>query len=147
MIDRAFGIFLFLLGLFILYGGLSLEVPFAYDPLGPKTFPVIIGIALALLSIVVIVKPKQAHFPAFNTNIKTVIIVVLLVIYEMIFNVLGFLLATSLLVFCLSKIFKGTTLQAFGSAIGVSIVVYLLFSYLLDVQLPVGTIFAKFLGV
>lgn len=146
MIDRAFGVFLLLLGLFILYGGLALEVPFSYDPLGPKTFPVLIGGALALLSVVVIVKPKQARFPGLNTNLKTLLIVLLLIMYEMAFNFLGFLLATSLLVFFLSKIFKGTTLQAFGSGVGVSLVVYMLFHYLLEVPLPAGSLFVKILG-
>lgn len=147
MIDRLFGVFLLCLGLYVLYGGLSLEVPFSYDPLGPTAFPIALGAVLALLSVVIIVKPREVHFPALNTNLKTLLIVLLLFVYQLSFNFLGFLLSTALLVFCIAKIFKGTTPQALSAGVGVSGVVYLIFSFLLEVPLPVGSLFAKLLGV
>lgn len=146
MIDRVFGVFLLCLGLYMVYGGISLEVPFSYDPLGPSAFPVGIGALLALLSLFVIAKPGKAHFPDINTNLKTILIVVLLFVYQLAFDFLGFLLATALLVFCISRIFKGTTSQALSSGVGVSVVVYGIFSFLLEVPLPIGVIFSKLLG-
>ncbi|AFL67918.1 tripartite tricarboxylate transporter TctB family protein [Sulfurospirillum barnesii] len=146
MIDRLFGVFLLCLGLYVLYGGLTLEVPFSYDPLGPTAFPIALGIVLAILSVFVIAKPKEVHFPNLTTNLKTILIVVLLFFYQFSFDFLGFLLATALLVFCISKIFKGTTPQALASSVGVSGVVYLIFSVLLEVPLPSGVLFAKLLG-
>lgn len=142
IVDRLFGVFLFLVGVYVLYGGLSLEVPFAYDPLGPSAFPIGLGAILAVLSLFVIVKPTKAHFPEFNTAIKTFVIVVLLLVYQMSFDFLGFIASTAILVFCISKIFKGTTQQALGSGVGVSLVVYGIFHYLLEVPLPLGKIFA-----
>ena len=59
---------------------------------------------------------------------------------------MGFLLSTALLVFFISKIFQGTTKQALASAIGVSLSVYVLFGFLLDVALPLGKIFSAFTG-
>lgn len=141
MIDRLFGVFLLFLGVYVIYGGLTLEVPFSYDPLGPKTFPVILGALLSALSLVVIAKPEKSHFPQSATMLNTVLIVVLLVLYSLSFNFLGFLLSTALLVFFISRIFKGTTKQALGSAIGVSLSVYVLFGVLLDVALPSGKLF------
>jgi len=146
MIDRIFGVFLFLVGVYVIYGGLSMEVPFSYDPLGPKAFPVILGVLLSALSLVIIAKPEKSHFPQSATMLNTVLIVVLLVIYALSFNFLGFLLSTALLVFFISRIFKGTTKQALGSAIGVSFSVYLLFGILLDVPLPAGKILGALLG-
>lgn len=146
MIDRAFGVFLLLLGLYVIYGGLAIEVPFSYDPLGPKAFPVILGILLSALSLFIIAKPEKAHFPVGATRLKTAFIVVLLVIYSFSFNYLGFLLSTALLVFFISRIFQGTTKQALGSAIGVSLAVYVLFGVLLEVALPMGKIFSAFTG-
>lgn len=147
MIDRLFGVFLLCLGLYVLYGGLSLEVPFSYDPLGPTAFPIALGAVLVLLSLFVIVKPQNAKFPGLNTELKTGLIVLLLFVYQLSFDFLGFLLSTALLVFCIAKIFKGTTSQAFGAGVGVSGVVYLIFSFLLEVPLPMGSLFAKLLGV
>lgn len=145
-IDRAFGVFLLLLGLYVIYGGLAIEVPFSYDPLGPKTFPVVLGILLSALSVFIIAKPEKAHFPEGATRLNTVFIVVLLVVYSFSFNYLGFLLSTALLVFFISKIFQGTTKQALASAVGVSLSVYVLFGILLDVALPLGKIFSTFTG-
>ncbi len=146
MIDRAFGVFLLCLGLYMVYGGISLEVPFSYDPLGPSAFPIGIGALLAVLSLFVIAKPKKTDFPDLNTNLKTILIVVLLFLYQLSFDYLGFLLATALLVFCISRIFKGTTSQALASGVGVSVVVYGIFSFLLEVPLPMGVIFSTLLG-
>lgn len=145
-VDRAFGIFLFLLGAYVIYGGLALEVPFSYDPLGPKTFPVVLGILLSTLSLFIIAKPEKAHFPEGATRLNTVFIVVLLVVYSSSFNYLGFLLSTALLVFFISKIFQGTTKQALGSAVGVSLSVYALFGILLEVPLPAGILAPLFGG-
>ncbi|MDD3344140.1 MAG: tripartite tricarboxylate transporter TctB family protein [Sulfurospirillaceae bacterium] len=147
MIDRLFGVFLLLLGLFFIWGGASLEVPFSYDPLGPKFFPIAAGGLLSLLSLFVIAKPKKIDFPEFSTLVKTGLIILLLVIYQFTFNVLGFLIATAILVFFMSRIFKGTSKQALGSAIGVSVSVYLIFGILLDVPLPHGVILNFLLGV
>ncbi len=145
-VDRAFGIFLLLVGAYVIYGGLALEVPFSYDPLGPKTFPVILGILLSALSVFIIAKPEKAHFPEGATRLNTVFIVVLLVVYSSSFNYLGFLLSTALLVFFISKIFQGTTKQALGSAVGVSLSVYALFGILLEVPLPAGILAPLFGG-
>lgn len=145
-VDRAFGIFLLLLGAYVIYGGLALEVPFSYDPLGPKAFPVVLGVLLCGLSLFIIAKPEKAHFPQGTTQLNTAFIVVLLVLYSLSFNYLGFLLSTALLVFFISKIFRGTTKQALGSAVGVSLSVYVLFGILLEVALPMGKIFSAFTG-
>lgn len=147
MIDRLFGVFLLLLGLFFVWGGTQLEVPFSYDPLGPKFFPIAAGALLSVLAVIAIIKAKKVNFPASNTMIKTALIVVLLFGYQLTFDFLGFLPATAILVFFISRIFKGTPMQALSAAIGVSTSVYLIFNVLLDVPLPIGTIFNSLLGV
>ena len=145
--DRLFGVFLLLLGAYIFYGGLNIEVPFAYDPLGPSAFPIGMGAILFVLSLFVIAKPRAAHFPNLNTKLKTVAIVVLLVIYQGIFDYIGFILSTIMLVYAISIIFKGTPKQAFLSGIGVSISVSLLFKFIFVVTLPSGESIAPILGV
>ncbi|WP_368028621.1 tripartite tricarboxylate transporter TctB family protein [Arcobacter sp. s6] len=146
MIDRLFGIFLLFLGLYFIWGGSQLVVPFSYDPLGPKFFPMLAGGMLSILAIIAIINAKKVTFPASTTMIKTVIIVILLVAYQLTFDVLGFLLSTGILVFFISRIFAANQLQALSSAIGVSSTVYIIFNILLDVPLPVGSIFSSLLG-
>ena len=146
MIDRLFGVFLLFLGIYFIWGGDQLEVPFSYDPLGPKFFPIAAGVILSILAVFTIINAKKVSFPASNTMLKTGFIVILLVIYQLTFDVLGFLLSTGILVFFISRIFAGKPLQALSAAVGVSITVYIIFNILLDVPLPVGTIFTSLLG-
>ena len=146
MIDRLFGVFLLFLGIYFIWGGNQLEVPFSYDPLGPKFFFFFAGVILSILAVFTIINAKKVSFPASNTMLKTGFIVILLVIYQLTFDVLGFLLSTGILVFFISRIFAGKPLQALSAAVGVSITVYIIFNILLDVPLPVGTIFTSLLG-
>ena len=146
MIDRLFGVFLLFLGIYFIWGGNQLEVPFSCDPLGPKFFPIAAGVILSILAVFTIINAKKVSFPASNTMLKTGFIVILLVIYQLTFDVLGFLLSTGILVFFISRIFAGKPLQALSAAVGVSITVYIIFNILLDVPLPVGTIFTSLLG-
>ena len=146
MIDRLFGVFLLFLGIYFIWGGNQLVVPFSYDPLGPKFFPIAAGVILSILAVFTIINAKKVSFPASNTMLKTGFIVILLVIYQLTFDVLGFLLSTGILVFFISRIFAGKPLQALSAAVGVSITVYIIFNILLDVPLPVGTIFTSLLG-
>ena len=146
MIDRLFGVFLLFLGIYFIWGGNQLEVPFSYDPLGPKFFPIAAGVILSILAVFTIINAKKVSFPASNTMLKTGFIVILLLIYQLTFDVLGFLLSTGILVFFISRIFAGKPLQALSAAVGVSITVYIIFNILLDVPLPVGTIFTSLLG-
>ena len=146
MIDRLFGVFLLFLGIYFIWGGNQLEVPFSYDPLGPKFFPIAAGVILSILAVFTIINAKKVSFPASNTMLKTGFIVILLLIYQLTFDVLGFLLSTGILVFFISRIFAGKPLQALSAAVGVSTTVYIIFNILLDVPLPVGTIFTSLLG-
>ena len=146
MIDRLFGVFLLFLGIYFIWGGNQLVVPFSYDPLGPKFFPIAAGVILSILAVFTIINAKKVSFPASNTMLKTGFIVILLLIYQLTFDVLGFLLSTAILVFFISRIFAGKPLQALSAAVGVSTTVYIIFNILLDVPLPVGTIFTSLLG-
>ena len=146
MIDRLFGVFLLFLGIYFIWGGNQLVVPFSYDPLGPKFFPIAAGVILSILAVFTIINAKKVSFPASNTMLKTGFIVILLLIYQLTFDVLGFLLSTGILVFFISRIFAGKPLQALSAAVGISITVYIIFNTLLEVPLPVGTIFTSLLG-
>lgn len=146
MSGRIFGIFLFLVGAFFFFGARMLDVPFSYDPLGPKAFPLGIGALLCVASIYLILKPGEYQFPPVSTRIGNVIMIISLVIYSLVFKLLGFLFSTGILVFIVSKIFQGTNKQALASCIGVSVGTYILFGILFDVELPMGEIFMSLGG-
>lgn len=147
MVERIFGLFLFCIGLLFFFGSRQLEVAFSYDPLGPKAFPMALGVLLCVLSVVLMIRPERYNFPNFSVKINTFFIVALLVFYSLSFSFLGFLVSTGVLVFFVSRIFQGTNFQALGSSVGISVGTYILFGVILDVELPMGVIFDKILGV
>lgn len=143
MMDRIFGLLLLFLAIFVIYGSLAMEIPFSYDPLGPRSFPLALGILLSGLSIFIIIKPDVGYeLPSLDIAIKTMLLVALLFLYQMSFDVLGFLLATFLLCYFIARIFKASNKQAILSGAGISGLVFLLFSTLLEVPLPRGNIFS-----
>ena len=62
MTERLFGVFLFCTGIFVIYGAMRFNVAFSYDPLGPKTFPMLLGILLSILSVLIISGINKAVF-------------------------------------------------------------------------------------
>jgi len=146
IIDRIFAIFLLVLAAF--FGGLGtlIEVPFSYDPLGPKAFPVILGVLLAVLAIWVILKPEKVYFGEKQTLIRVSLLVFALVFYQQAFNRIGFLISTIIMVYFVSRMFRGKPVQAFISSLSVSFVVYGIFDFLLGIPLPVGTLLEKIIG-
>ncbi|MPB71663.1 tripartite tricarboxylate transporter TctB family protein [Campylobacter fetus] len=146
MTERLFGVFLFCTGIFVIYGAMSFNVAFSYDPLGPKTFPILLGILLSVLSVFIIIGPSKAEFANLSINLKIIYLVALIILYQLSFDFLGFLFATFILVSLVSKIFKATNIEAVICGILVSITVYLVFKEVLDIPLPTGVIFENILG-
>uniref|UniRef100_UPI003AF53C69 tripartite tricarboxylate transporter TctB family protein n=1 Tax=Campylobacter fetus TaxID=196 RepID=UPI003AF53C69 len=146
MTERLFGVFLFCTGIFVIYGAMSFNVAFSYDPLGHKTFPMLLGILLSILSVFIIIGPNKAEFANLSINLKLIYLVTLIVLYQLSFDFLGFLFATFILVSLISKIFKAKNIEAAICGILISITVYLVFKEVLDIPLPTGVIFENILG-
>ena len=60
MSDRIFGSVCLGLAAFMVWGASIIEESFIQDPLGPKAFPVLIALVLALCGIAMWLKPDQA---------------------------------------------------------------------------------------
>lgn len=146
MTDRLFGIFLMLIAAFIGGYGLTFDVPFSYDPLGPKAFPVILGAVLFLLAIFPVIKPEYIKTGSKSSILKGVFLVVCLVFYQLTFKFLGFLISTTITVYLISRIFKGKTVQSVIVAVVISLSVYVIFDIVLQIPLPLGEAIEKIIG-
>ncbi len=60
MSDRVFGVVCVMLAGFFIWQATLIETGFIVDPMGPKAFPIVIGITLALAAIYPIVKARPA---------------------------------------------------------------------------------------
>ena len=121
----------------------KLEVPFAYEPIGPKAFPILLAILMSLCCISIFWKPdRDIQWPERAVLGKGAILLTLLTSYGLLFETVGFPLLTMVVVTLISRLFGGGWIS--GSVAGVSIGVfgYLIFNNLLQVSLPAGLVWS-----
>lgn len=140
-IERCFSGLLLLAALFLLYTAWGYTAPIAYDPLGPRPYPVLILSLLAVCCLFLAVRPVRekidlGYTPSLAKKLAACFVALLL--YGILFELLGFPLATALMAFAVGKLFGGSTLSCSVSGIALGAGLYLLFDRLLDVPLPVG---------
>ncbi|MDO4998454.1 MAG: tripartite tricarboxylate transporter TctB family protein [Neisseria sp.] len=139
--ERIFSGLLLLAALFLLYMAWGYTAPIAYDPLGPRPYPVLILGLLAACCLFLAVRPKQENIDLGYTPVlkkKLVVCLAAMAVYAMLFELLGFPLATALMAFAVGKLFGGRNVPCAISGIVMGVGLYLLFDLLLDVPLPVG---------
>ena len=110
---------------------------------GPGIFPLVVGVLFALVSLGVIVEaliakePGAATFPTGPDLRRLLIISAAFVAYVLLLNVLGFPLATALFVaFYCRVVGLVSWLWSLVAGVGVAGGVWLVFGFLLEVNLP-----------
>ncbi|MFS0788880.1 tripartite tricarboxylate transporter TctB family protein [Shouchella sp. 1P09AA] len=145
--ERVIGIVVAMLGLAMFLNTLTMSFMILVDDPGPILLPRIVSIALFLCGLGLIFSQNNEAKPIvlkLNANSKRMGISFLaLLIYGVLFNVIGYMLSTflflSFLTWYLSKQ-KGITtiLKSISSGIVVTAIIYLVFTQFLDVLLPRG---------
>lgn len=142
MSDRLFSLFLLLLA--SLYGvyGLQLEIPFSYDPLGPKPVPLFLSAVLFLLSVIILLRPLQIDPETKRTPRRPLWLFSILLFYQITWLPLGFLLSTTISCYLLSRQFHCSWMQGLMGAMIVTVLCYGFFNLILHIPLPLGYIFS-----
>lgn len=140
MYDRILaGILLVLSGL-IVWAALQFDVPFQYEPLGPKAFPIILSILLSIISVWLIIKPDENSWhPTTAITKKLIAGLVLMIVYAALFEEAGFILSTFLVGAAFSWLFGETPKRAGLFALVMSVISYFLLTSLLQLNVPSGT--------
>lgn len=141
--ERLFSGLMALFSLFLVYLAMSYVAPIAYDPIGPRPYPILIFSLMALLTLVIAFRParftKEIILGYDKTVIRNLILcIIALTVYSLIFEVLGFILATILMCFAVGLLFAGNPIKSLIFSIVISIALYVLFDMVLDVVLPLG---------
>lgn len=147
MSERIFGIFLLFVAAGGIYFGWDLAAPVSYEPVGPRAFPLLVFALLVLCSVGLIAshRPPTSWAPApVLRRIAAVFCVILA--YALLFDRLGFVLATTLASVPLGMLFGGSWSQSVVGGAGLGVGLYLLFDRLLDVALPTGLWLKPLLG-
>ncbi len=138
MSERLFLCILLLAGTTYAYFGWRIEVPFAYDPLGPKALPVFLGLFLAGLSLLSFFSAGKSVL-TFTGRVGWLALIVLL--YFLSFQFLGFMSATTLSVYCIARLRGASWMQGLLTGLIISQCFYGIFHFWLKVPLPLGRIF------
>ncbi len=138
MSDRIFAGIMLLFSLYYGFEAYTLQVSFAYDPLGPRAFPLLLSILLAVFVLFILLSPKkqQIHWPKNRLLLKLVLVVATLVGYSITLFWLGFVLSTIASVTLLALLFEANWMQSLLGGISLGLILYGLFGWLLQIPLP-----------
>ncbi|CAM4183654.1 tripartite tricarboxylate transporter TctB family protein [Psychrobacter arenosus] len=141
--ERAFSGLMALVSFGLIYVAIGYVAPIAYDPIGPRPYPILIFSLLALMTLVVTFRPAKftkAIDLGMNKAIvrNLVLCIIALLLYGIFFETLGFPIATTLMSFAVGLLFNGNPLKSIIFSVISSVVLYILFDMLLDVKLPLG---------
>ncbi|MCC6377215.1 MAG: tripartite tricarboxylate transporter TctB family protein [Burkholderiales bacterium] len=119
------------------------QAPFSYEPIGPARYPILLAILIGACGAWLLVKPgPPAPWPGGALLRKVVLMFAALIGYALVFEPLGFMVATALLTFALGLLFDGTWKRVLVGGLLLGPGLYILFDRLLDVVLPLGTLWA-----
>ncbi|MBS0304887.1 MAG: tripartite tricarboxylate transporter TctB family protein [Proteobacteria bacterium] len=114
---------------------------FSYEPVGPRAFPMLLAALMALGGLWLLFKPGRNDRWLHQVPIGAVAIAVLAVLaYALLFQTLGFTLATALMAVPVGMAFGGSWLKSLGGGVALGVLLYLGFDKLLDVVLPTGVL-------
>ena len=134
--DRIFGAVMIVVALGYILSARTIQVPLFPDPMGPKLFPYIIAVGVIICSLVMILRPDpEADWPPLSAIATIGCAVVVLVAYAYALKPLGFLIPTAIAASILSWQLSGKPVKAILSGFGLSIGLFIVFRYALDLGL------------
>ncbi|ENX40316.1 tripartite tricarboxylate transporter TctB family protein [Acinetobacter courvalinii] len=142
-VERIFSGILGLVSLGLLYLAWGYVAPIAYDPLGPRPYPVLLLIILILSCLYLTFRPQklteQLDLGYTASVLKKISLMMLfMLLYALTFELLGFPIATALMFFVVGMLFGGSAKASAVSGFVFGCLLYGLFDYVLDVPLPLG---------
>ena len=134
--DRIFGAVVTLVALAYVASATQIQTSFMADPVGPKTFPILVGCVAALCGIIVALKPDpDPEWPTLATFGSLGLAVVVLVGYAYALKPLGFVIPTAITAAILSYQIEPRASRAVLAGIGLSVGLFLIFKFALGLGL------------
>ncbi|GHA57484.1 hypothetical protein GCM10008927_23940 [Amylibacter ulvae] len=141
--DRIFGLVVLMAALAFIASATQIQTSFLADPVGPKTFPIMIGVVAAISSLVMIFRPDpDPEWPDKPTFGALFFAMLVLISYAYALKPLGFIIPTAITAGILSYQISPRPKPAVLSGIGLSVGLFILFKFALGLGLIA---FPKFL--
>ena len=111
----------------------------SYEPVGPRAFPLLLALGLCLCGLWLVLRPTAGVNAFRGVPWKSTALCAAAVLsYALLFQWLGFALATALMSLPVGMAFGGSWKQSLAGGASLGLVLYLLFDKLFDVVLPTG---------
>ena len=121
--------------------------PISYEPVGPRAFPMLLAALIALAGGWLVVRPSGHPAAVAPGRLGALLGCVGAVLaYALLFQALGFTLATTAMAVPIGVAFGGRWPLALAGGAGLGLGLYLMFDKLLDVVLPTGLLSFVFGG-
>ncbi|MGE4610154.1 MAG: tripartite tricarboxylate transporter TctB family protein [Paracoccaceae bacterium] len=134
--DRIFGLVMAIVALAYIASATQIQTSFLSDPVGPKTFPILIGVVCAISAMFMVFKPDaEPDWPVLRTFGALCFAVFVLVAYAYALRPFGFLMPTAVAAGVLSFQISPKVKTAALSGLGLSIGLFVIFKYALDLGL------------
>ncbi len=128
--DRIFGLVVIAVALAFIASALAMQTSFLTDPVGSKTFPLIIGGVALLASFVVVLKPDaDPVWPGVETFLRLGFALSVLIGYAYALKPMGFLIPTAIAAGVLSYQITPRRGPALLTGLGLSGGLYVLFKF------------------
>lgn len=128
--DRIFGLIAIVVALGFILSATSIQTSFLSDPVGPKTFPYIVGGVMILCGLSMVLRPDpEPAWPDAMTFVRIGLALVVLVGYTFALKPLGFLIPTAIASGILSYQINARALPAALTGLGLSLGLFIIFKF------------------
>lgn len=145
MADRILGLVCLILAAGMGWLGRGYVAPISYEPVGPAAFPLLLAGLMAVLGGWLVVRPQpqvegaEPAEPLWGpASIGVLTLAAVMLAYAVLFQWLGFVIATALMTIPVGRVFGGTWRQCAVAGVALGVSFFLLFDRVFDVILPPG---------
>jgi putative tricarboxylic transport membrane protein len=122
----------------------TFHIGFLSDPIGPRAMPWLAAVLLGAGGLVILLRPgAEPEWPKATMRGRIAVTVAAFAAYSVLIAPLGFILATTLLMTALARVFEGRVVPGLVAGALFSGAMWLLFVLGLGVPLPIGILFTR----
>ncbi len=139
MSDRTLGFCALIFAGLMAWFGHDLQAPFSYEPVGPRAFPMLVALIIALCGAWLMFRHWRDRRAGEPIDWPRLLLMVAYVFgYALLFETLGFIIATAVVTVLIGRLFGGGWGKMIIGGIAMGVLFFLLFDRALDVVLPLG---------
>lgn len=121
----------------------TFKVSFPTDPLGPRAFPFVASLMLAIGALSLFRRDEAPpQWPDRRSALRIGAALLSFVAYALLLAPLGFVVSTALVFAALAVLFGGGSKVSSAAGLGAALILYAIFVYGLGLPLPLGSVFS-----